>query len=153
MADKHVPNAAIRRVWLDPRLTTAEAAAEVGLTRSNIWLRAKALGLPARKLGTRYSILPPDEAEFADLWLGNVAASAMAAHFNVHFTTISKTARRLGLPLRQPGGHRVLRSVAEFTREKAEDQLRHAMVVRAKFDHAAQVFRGFSSGRTQRSAP
>ncbi|SLN48125.1 hypothetical protein PSA7680_02477 [Pseudoruegeria aquimaris] len=35
LTGKQIPAAAIRRVWLDERLTTAQAAAEVGLTRAS----------------------------------------------------------------------------------------------------------------------
>lgn len=56
MADKRIPDAAIRRVWLDQRLSTTEAARKVGLARSNLWLRAVALKLPPRKQGRSYTI-------------------------------------------------------------------------------------------------
>ncbi|MES8537217.1 hypothetical protein U6X77_12470, partial [Cutibacterium acnes] len=78
---KRIPAAAIRRVWLDPNLSTAEAAARVGLARSNLWRRAKALGLPPRKVGNQFSIT--DDARFAAMWRAGVLGRDIAAHFGV----------------------------------------------------------------------
>ena len=98
MADKHIPDAAIRRVWLDPRLSTAAAARKVGLARSNLWRRAVALGLPPRKQGRSYTI--HDHALLQQLWEGRVRASDIAALFKVGINAVFCTVRRLELSKR-----------------------------------------------------
>lgn len=109
MADKHIPDAAIRRVWLDPRLSTA-AARKVGLARSNLWRRAVALGLPPRKQGRSYTI--HDHALLQQLWDGRVRASDIAALFKVGINAVFCTVRRLELSKR-PHGMKVV-TLAEF---------------------------------------
>lgn len=101
MADKRIPDAAIRRVWLDPRLSTAAAARKVGTARSNLWLRAVALGLPPRKQGRSYTIHGLDL--FRQLWEGRVRAADIAACFKVGDYAVYCTARRLELTKRPPG--------------------------------------------------
>ena len=101
MADKRIPDAAIRRVWLDPRLSTTEAARKVGLARSNLWLRALALNLPPRKQGRSYTI--HDHDLFRQLWEGRVRAADIAAFFRVGVYAVFCTARRLELTKRPPG--------------------------------------------------
>lgn len=98
---KCIPAAVIRRLWLDERLSTAEAAAQAGLSRSNLWLRAKALGLPPRKAGRKYEI--HDLALFKAMWAAGVHGPAMAAHFGVTYSAIRATARRHGLSPRRLG--------------------------------------------------
>lgn len=122
MADKHIPNAEVRRVWLDTRLTTGQAAEAVGLSRSNLWRRAKALGLPARKPGQPYAIHDLDTLR--QLWNGNVAVAEIAKALNVGMDAVLCSKRRIGLkPRRQ--GMKVL-TLAEFelrevmTRDAAE---------------------------------
>jgi hypothetical protein len=110
MADKHIPDAAIRRVWLDPRLSTAAAARKVGLARSNLWRRAVALGLPPRKQGRSYTI--HDHALLQQLWEGRVRASDIAALFKVGINAVFCTVRRLELAKR-PHGMKVV-TLAEF---------------------------------------
>ena len=101
MADKHIPDAAIRRVWLDQRLSTAAAARKVGLARSNLWRRAVALGLPPRKQGRSYTIHDLDL--FRQLWEGRVRAGDIATVFKVGDYAVLNTARRLELTKRPPG--------------------------------------------------
>lgn len=110
MADKRIPDAAIRRVWLDQRLSTAAAARKVGLARSNLWLRAIALGLPPRKQGRSYTIHDLDL--FRQLWEGRVRVADIAAHFKVGDHAVYCTARRLKL-IKRPPGMRVM-DLAEF---------------------------------------
>ncbi len=98
---KCIPAAVIRAVWQDPRLTTAEAAARVGLSRSNLWRRAKALGLAPRKQGRRFGI--EERALFARMWLAGVHGPDMAAHFGVTYSAIRATARREALAPRALG--------------------------------------------------
>lgn len=100
---KRVPVARIRAVWLDPHLTTAEAAAQVGLTRVNLWLRAKAIGLPARKGGRRPRVGADRAAEFARMWMRGDRVADIAAHFGISDPSVVYRCRSLGLPGR---GHR-----------------------------------------------
>lgn len=100
---KRIANARIRAAWLDQSLTTAEAAAQVGLTRVNLWLRAKSLGLPPRK-GGRRPIVPADRtAEFARMWMRGDPVAVIAAHFGISAPSVVYRCRSLGLPGR---GHR-----------------------------------------------
>ncbi len=110
MADKHIPDAAIRRVWLDPRLSTTAAARKIGLARSNLWRRANALGLPPRKQGRSYTI--HDHELLRQLWEGSVRASDIAALFKVGNNAVFCTVRRLELTKRPPGMKVV--TLAEF---------------------------------------
>lgn len=103
--DKRVPNAAVRKVWMDVTLTTAEAAAQVGLSRVRLWVRAKALGLAARKGGRRRGIPP---AEMATLWTAGVRATEIAALYGCPYNTVSQTRWRDALPCRPAGHHAVL---------------------------------------------
>jgi hypothetical protein len=110
VADKHIPDAAIRRVWLDPRLSTTAAARKIGLARSNLWRRANALGLPPRKQGRSYTI--HDHELLRQLWEGRVRASDIAALFKVGNNAVFCTVRRLELTKRPPGMKVV--TLAEF---------------------------------------
>lgn len=108
---KCIPAAVIRRLWCDTRLSTAEAAAQAGLSRSNLWLRARALGLPPRKTGRKHEI--HDLALFARMWVAGVHGPDMAAHFGVTYSAIRATARREGLAPR-PLGSRPRVTVDDF---------------------------------------
>lgn len=108
---KCIPAAEIRRVWLDERLTTTQAAEAVGLARSNLWLRARALGLPPRKNGRRFEIT--DLAIFERMWRAGVHGPTMAAYFEVAYSAVRATARRHRLPPR-PLGTRPKVSLHDF---------------------------------------
>lgn len=108
---KCIPAAEIRRVWLDERLTTAQAAEAVGLARSSLWRRARALGLPPRKRGRRFGIV--DVALFTRMWAAGVHGPAMAGYFGVTYWAVYATARRLGLPPR-PLGSRPKVTIYDF---------------------------------------
>lgn len=110
-AGKRIPAAVIRALWLDGRLTTAEAAARAGLSRSTLWRRARALGLPPRKEGRRFEI--GDLRLFARMWAAGLHGPAMAAHFGFTYSAIRATARRLGLGPRRLG-HRPRVSMGAF---------------------------------------
>ena len=151
MADSHIPAAAIRKAWLDQSLTTADAAYSVGLSRSNLWRRAKALDLPARKQGNRFVML--DERMFARMWRAGVSARELAAHFGYHFQTMSKMAGRLQLPRRREGGRQVGLSVAEYLETERCDRLRTGMARSAQLEQAALAQSGMvddNRGRPQR---
>lgn len=114
MPDRRIPAETIRRVWRDPSLTTAQAAAAVGLSRSNLWRRAMALGEAPRPEGTRPVITDADAPLFGRLWLAGVMAREIARHFGCHHLTVSVTARRLGLPPRRMGGRQAGLTLEDF---------------------------------------
>lgn len=100
--DKRIPAAAIKRVWLDTDLTSAEAAARVGLSRARLWVRAKAMGLPPRKEGRRPVI---SEAELRALWLADVLVSDIATLYGRPQGSVRQLARLYGLPKRPMAVH------------------------------------------------
>jgi len=108
--DKRIANAEIRRVWMDPGLTTAEAAAEINLSRAGLWKRAKNLGLPPRKEG-RPPVIP--EAELRVLWLADVLSSDIAALYRCPTDSVRQASRRIGLDRRPPGRHLTI-TMAEY---------------------------------------
>jgi hypothetical protein len=130
--DKRIPNAEIRRVWLDLSLTTAAAAAQVGLSRSNLWRRAKELGLPARAKGRR-EVIPDDQ--LTALWNAGVLGREIAAQYDCHLLTVCQSARRLGLKKR-PLGSRPAITMAEhragLIRAEMVAQARSEAVLRKK---------------------
>ncbi|MDN5785729.1 hypothetical protein [Pseudorhodobacter sp.] len=111
--DKHVPNADIRRAWLDQSLTSAQAAASVGLARATLWSRAKGLGLPPRKDGRR-EVIPGEDLRL--LWSAGVLVRDIADHYGCARQTISQSARRLGLPVRVKG-RKPLITLASYRQE------------------------------------
>lgn len=92
MSDKRIPAALIRRAWLDPSMTVAEAATSVGLSRASLWQRAHRLGLPRRKDGRRFTPLPPD---FDAMWCSGLALSEMAAICSLSPSNVSRRARTI----------------------------------------------------------
>ncbi|WP_146010354.1 MerR family transcriptional regulator [Acidimangrovimonas sediminis] len=136
MADKHIPASQIRKVWLDSSLTTAQAAAEVGLSRSNLWHRAKHLGLPQRKQGNRYLNLDADQLR--DLWIAGVDGNEIARHFGCSRAAISAWCGRLGLPPRPNGGRRRYLTMAEYRELKLAEKMRDQAAV----EYAARKARG-----------
>lgn len=108
--DKRIANAEIRRVWMDPGLTTAEAAAEINLSRVNLWKRAKNLGLPPRKEG-RPPVIP--EPELRVLWLADVLVRDIADLYRCPTNSVRQASRRLGLD-RRPSGHHYTITMAEY---------------------------------------
>lgn len=117
---KRIPAALIRRVWLDERLTTAQAAEAVGLARSSLWLRAKALGLPPRKNGRRFEIM--DLALFTRMWVAGVHGPTMAGYFDVTYSAVRATARRHGLEPR-PLGTRPKVSLYDFMQSELAERM------------------------------
>lgn len=95
---KRIPAARIRAVWLDAHLTTAEAAAQVGLTRANLWRRAKALGLPPRKSGRHWRVSADQVSVFTRMWMRGDRVADIAAHFGISEPSVVYRCRSLGLP-------------------------------------------------------
>lgn len=102
MADHRIPSSEIRRVWMDPDLSTTEAARKVGLARSNLWRRAKALGLPPREPGNKEARI--DEPAFRAMWAAGVSLRAMGDFFGLHPLSIRAIRARLKLKPRPCGG-------------------------------------------------
>lgn len=98
MTDKRIPASRIRDVWLDGSLTVQAAAEAVRLARSNLWMRARALGLPPRKGGRQFAI--PDAAEFSRRYLSGTPVAELAVLYGVSAPSICYRARTLGLPKR-----------------------------------------------------
>jgi hypothetical protein len=118
---KRIPAAEIRRVWLDERLTTAQAAEAVGLARSNLWHRARALGLPPRKNGRRFEIM--DLPRFTRMWDAGVHGPQMAEYFGVTYSAVRATARRHGLAPR-PLGTRPKVTLYDFLQMELGERMR-----------------------------
>lgn len=100
--DKCISDAAIRRAWTDMTLTSAQAGRQVGLSRVQIWVRAKALGLPARPSGRRV-VFP--EGELTVLWTANVLVRDIALLFDGSDSSVRQATRRIGLPPRPKVNH------------------------------------------------
>lgn len=95
---------------MDPTLKQAEKAALVGLSRVNLWIRAKGLGLPALKEG-RPPVIPNEELKV--LWAADVLVVDIASLYGCPVTTVRPSARRLGLPRRPNLPHRTV-SLADY---------------------------------------
>lgn len=127
MPDKRIPAARIRAVWLDEVITSTEAARRLGMTRSNLWRRAAAMGLPARQ---RTKTRKLDDLALLDrLWRAQVRAADIAAVFGVCASHICNVAAERGLP-RRPKGQPVIRLTEYLAREgltRAAAETRAAM--------------------------
>lgn len=108
--DKRIPAALIRKVWMDPTITSAEAARRVGLARVNLWHQAKRLGLPPRPTGRRATI--PRDDRVSTLWAAGVLVEDIARVIGCHRMSVARLARELGLPRRKKGARRI--TLAEF---------------------------------------
>jgi len=99
---KAMAEAEFRRLWADKRVTLAEIGRRLGITESAAHCRGMVRKLPRRGHGKehRSPIIPDRQAEFTALYLGRVKNADMGEYFGVHPDTITKTARRLGLPPR-----------------------------------------------------
>lgn len=100
--DKRIPDAEIRRAWLDLSVTSAEAAKSVGLSRVGLWARACKLGLPPRPAGRR-EVIPAEI--LTPLWNANVRVSDIARLYGCPDASVSQSARRIKLPKRTKGKH------------------------------------------------
>ncbi|MBL4929357.1 hypothetical protein [Fuscibacter oryzae] len=98
MADKHIPNAAILRVWRDPDLNVNQGAALLGINRGTLRRRAKLLGEPETPRGQKSKI--GDKPLFARMWKAGVGTVEMARHFGIHMHSVSHARRWMGLPAR-----------------------------------------------------
>ncbi|WP_323041127.1 hypothetical protein [Gemmobacter sp.] len=105
MADKRIPAARIRAVWLDETIAGTEAARRVGLTRSVLGLHAKRLGLPPRKSGRLHALSAAQRAELARYWAASICAGDLAARYGLSVGHVGRLAHQMGLP-RRPSGFR-----------------------------------------------
>lgn len=133
MSDKRIPRAAIRDAWGDTSLSSAEAATKLGISRSTLWKRAKAMGLPDRPQGHPQRITGP---EFDAMWLAGVLGADIAAHYRCHVMTVHCEAKRRGLPARPMGRRKVLR-LSDYLAARRSDALALAMAAEAKRTRAA----------------
>lgn len=93
----------IRAVWLDAELTSAEAAAKLGMHPDTLRRRANMLGLPERQTGRREVIRQKDEARFIAMWDAGVSARVIGQCFGCSYFATINTATRLGLKMRGHG--------------------------------------------------
>lgn len=140
--DKRIPAARIRDVWMDQTISGDEAARIVGLSRVNLWRRAKAMGLPQRRQCGQPRAMPPDA--FRALWCAGVRASDIATYFGCGKSTVGNTARRMGLPGRN--GLRGIITLVQFR----EEQLARRMAASARQTRDALVLAEMVDGNEQR---
>lgn len=98
---------------MDPTLKQAEKAARVGLSRVNLWIRAKGLGLPPLKEG-RPSVIPDEELKV--LWAADVLVADIARLYGCQITSVRPSARRLNLPRPPNLPHRTV-PLAEYRQQ------------------------------------
>lgn len=94
-------SAAIRAAWLDRTLSSEDAARSVGLSRVQFWKRAKALGLPPRPRGRRFSVAECDLPVIREMWERGVPRAKIAQQFGLAEQTPSALARRFGWSVRR----------------------------------------------------
>lgn len=116
MTDKRIPIAVIRAVWLDSSLTAKQAGEKIGMSRNSLSKRAKALGLPKRRVGHPARLEGP---VFIAMWNAGCSSHAIAQHFKCHRLSVCQAARRLreaGEPIipRSAGGNRPGMTLAQF---------------------------------------
>lgn len=123
--------AAFRAAWMDPSLPKGRIAQMFGLTRLQVYLHAKGMGLPSKKVG-RLPIFDfgPD---FSAMWSDGVLQADMARHFGCSLALIGIEADRRGLPRRSRVGPRNQITLAQWR----ELQLGRAMAVQAAETAAA----------------
>lgn len=102
MPDLRIPRSAIIAAWLDPNLTAQKAAEKVGYKRRRaLWIRAKAMGLPPRRLGRPPIIAGP---LFEAMWRSGVMSREIARVFGgCAQPSVSQAARNAGLRPRKKG--------------------------------------------------
>lgn len=134
MADKRIPRSAIITAWLDHTLTAQQAAEKVGYKRRRaLWIRAKALGLPPRRLGRPPIITGP---LFEAMWRAGVMSREIARVFGgCTQPSISQAARNAGLPPRNKGPQSGGITLEEF----AEMQVWARMAATAAAEQAAMI--------------
>lgn len=114
----------LRRLWMDPALTVADIAAELGVSIKTMQARRLRHGLPPRK-GSQKPSLPRDElARMLDL---GMSYGAIAEVFGCHVQTVNNNVRSHGLPLRGTG--RRSRITAQEYREMVAAEARGAKVI------------------------
>lgn len=97
-----VSNATIRALWLDPDARMDSIAARAGCSYDTVRNRALAMGLPPRTVlrdTTHFHRTPL----FRAMWRAGVSAYAMARHYGVSQSAISRAAHKAGLPERKAG--------------------------------------------------
>lgn len=101
----------LRRLWACRTITADEIGRHFGMSGGSIRWRAKCLGLPPRSYGPVPKVLTSAQggAELRRMWGAGMPIAAIAARFGVSRSTVTRTARGLGLPPRRriagQGGH------------------------------------------------
>jgi hypothetical protein len=122
--------AAFKAAWLDESLTRAQIAGMFGVKVVQIWRRAKALGLPARRKGGPRKSFP--EAFVRAAWMAGVSSHEIASRAGISNDTLFRSLAGLGLPLRGSGAQPKM-TLMEFD----QDQLRLALAASARETQAA----------------
>lgn len=112
---KRIPVSVIRAAWTNPATDLPTAAASIGVNRNTLRKWAQTLGLPPRPNGRIPVVL--DHAEFRAMWFRGATLRDIGQHFGLHWQTVSKTARRLGLTPRQASGGHPRAKVAAIPQE------------------------------------
>ena len=113
--DKKFAIAAFRRAWQDPASTGVSVAKQFGIGHVVAIRLAHSLGLPPKPKGRPSNIV---KDPFVEMYLADVRLADMATVFGTSIGSMSKAAKRLGLPPRGKG-HRATMTAAAF------DQFRH----------------------------
>ncbi|MCJ8139498.1 hypothetical protein [Falsirhodobacter halotolerans] len=86
-------------------MSVAEAAASIGITRAALLDRARRRGFPKRKTGRCFCV---PVVKFSAMWDAGVQPSQLRARYGTPFlSTLTETARRLGLRKFARGGKRI----------------------------------------------
>lgn len=101
-----------RRMWLDASIPRREVGARLGMTVLQVYLHAKAMGLPRRRGGCKPSVV--FGPLFAEMWRAGVLQRDMSRHFGCSLALIGIEADRQGLERRSRSGPRQSLTLAQF---------------------------------------
>lgn len=117
--EKRIPAAKIREVWAKTDISLTDAAKAVGLSERTLWKRAMALKLKPKPFGPARAPVHP---QFASLWRNGVGTRQIAALTGVAHSTVTITAKRMGLPPREKS-HRPI-TVDEWAQIELAEKMR-----------------------------
>ena len=123
---RQISRAEFARMWGDPNVRARQIAETLNVSVQAVTSRAATRGMPKRKGGGGMNRkLDPDL--FREMWVENVSAKDIAAHFKLsHPNSISKRAREWGLPKRNCNRWNMV-SMLRFLMEKTAKAERDAL--------------------------